>query len=186
MIRQQRFRNHEIELSEDAKAAVRQIVQNKGVAFVGQQADTYALWDISSSRILPLSYPTLNRDGYFPLQESWSSSCFSSGDEWRQVSSAIERARQSAADFLPISNVTYQIAEAIVNYVRRQNTPPPNVTPDGEGSIFLEWESNNKHLSICVAEGLAGSYIYTSEGGAYQALPLTYDNLESSLAKLNP
>jgi len=62
--------------------------------------------------------------------------------------------------------------------------PVPEITFDGDGSLYLEWESSDKRLSIRLSGSLESSYIYLGEGGDYKAHKGVLCELTSVLVRL--
>jgi hypothetical protein len=116
---------------------------------------------------------------------TWSDSSSQAELQWRAVFEELQTLHRQppVTDFLLPSGDTVRIAKSILQWIKsRSAVATPEITPDGEGNLYLEWQSNNRRLSICLSNDPAGSYIYLSSGREYNALPLTFENLQITVS----
>lgn len=113
----------------------------------------------------------------------WSDSAFQIEAQWQEVFDELEASRRhSDPEFLLPSESTFDIAENLLHSFKLSGRmTPPEITLDGDGNLYLEWKSNNKKLSICLSDNVAGRYIYLGVGREYNAFPLTRTLLREAI-----
>jgi hypothetical protein len=113
----------------------------------------------------------------------WSDSASQAEAQWREVFEELTASRLRAVpDFELPPGWAFDIAEKILQWLKLAGAMnPPEITLDGDGSLYLEWQSNNKHLTICLSGSFEGSYIYLGEGEEYNAYPLTITSLQEAM-----
>lgn len=104
--------------------------------------------------------------------------------DWQAAYKEMENSKvKFHPSYVPTSEQACSVALKALRSIRAKfsSLAPPEVTPDGEGNLYLEWQTENKHLSLCFANNPQGSYIYLSDGDGYEAYPLTEENLHNSV-----
>ncbi len=113
----------------------------------------------------------------------WSDSALQAELKWLKVYGELSAARtHTDPDFLLPPAQVFDTAESLLQEFKSNGLmPPPAITLDGDGNLYLEWESSDKRLSICFSGETAGSYIYVGAGRDYEAHALTTNNLREAI-----
>jgi hypothetical protein len=86
---------------------------------------------------------------------------------------------------LQISTVAYEKAESYLESASRTirlSQLKPELTPDGDGGIDIEWERNGRHLALNFAGAGGGNFISWREPhGRYEGAPATKELLMERL-----
>lgn len=131
--------------------------------------------DFVVSRIspnLPISSP-FSPDDFASLIERVAQEESSNLTHWQNLLDELNSLKNDEYDeeFLAPTKYAYDLAQSFLDDAFRlyeRGLPTPNIIPNGEGGIRLEWISDSRELRlICPSQNDKPAYIYYQEGNEY-------------------
>jgi hypothetical protein len=161
------LQSRKVELNEATRQAIYRALQER---------DVFLHADTGYGAVYPVAAVNIYR-------HQWSDSASQLEAQWQEAFNELEAARsRNDPEFILPPPHAFDIATTILELFKLKSMGIPEITLDGDGSLYLEWESGNKRLSICLSSTIPGSYIYVGAGEEYDAYPLTVKALKESLA----
>jgi len=113
----------------------------------------------------------------------WSDSASEAEGQWEEAFKELAAARLRAAPGFELPpEGAFDVAERILQWLKLAGfRDAPEITLDGDGSLYLEWQSNSKHLTVCFSDRPESGYIYLGEGEGYKAYPLTVTGIQEAM-----
>ncbi|HEY6804476.1 MAG TPA: hypothetical protein VI306_12940 [Pyrinomonadaceae bacterium] len=101
---------------------------------------------------------------------------------WKQLAQMLTLKNENNLE-LRATQAAYDNALTFLRYAtERMTIPLPNLTPDGEGGIDIEWERNGRHLALnCGGLGTGNFVAWRGPNDRYEGEPATNELLTQKL-----